>query len=75
MTTHNKGISLSLTDARLDGIPEKTWNVTLQIYRFFNDVYPDFYAKSWLGEGKHNKHVDNFIDNVIVRIRIGESRK
>ncbi len=43
-------------------------SLALKIYKFFEDVYPDFHAKCWLGQGIHDKHVDNFIDDIILII-------
>jgi len=39
--------------------------VSNKVYRFIQDVYPDFYSKCWLGEGIHDKYVDNFIDRIV----------
>ena len=42
--------------------------LSIEVYRFFQNVYPDFYSKSWLGEGNHDKYVDSFIDHVIKKL-------
>lgn len=40
-----------------------------KLYRFFRDVYPNFYARSWLGKGpKHDLFVDLVIDDIIDEI-------
>ena len=43
--------------------------LSLKIYYFFKDVYPNFYAMSCLGDMEiYEDNVDNFIDDVILKI-------
>ncbi len=48
---------------------QKNAQLYADVHCFIQNVYPDFYSKCWLGEGKFDKHVDNFIDRLVEELK------
>jgi len=54
-----------MTEIEQEKVSKKDARLYSDVYRFIQDVYPDFYSNCWLGQGIHDKYVDTFIDDII----------
>ena len=58
-----------MTEIEQEKVSKKDSRLYSDVYRFIQDVYPDFYSNCWLGQGKFDKYVDNIIDSIVEELK------